>query len=113
MASETTSTLGQVLRDADKISWTHALYLPYSVFWNLDTPCVVIDPDSTNDGAENISRGGIEFEYVLGIQQVQGIVRNALAQKPSASESDLLSAFIHYYDNDAFIEFALTKPASG
>jgi hypothetical protein len=111
MTSEAISTLGQVLRNADEISWTHSLYLPYSVSWNLDTPCMVIDSAATNDGAENITCGGVEFEYALGMQQVQGIVRNALAQKPGARESDLLSAFLHYYDNDAFIQFVSAKPA--
>lgn len=41
----------------------------------------------------------------LGIQDIQSIVENAKLQKPNASVGDLLSAFVFYMENDAFINF--------
>lgn len=41
----------------------------------------------------------------LRLADVEDIVANARAQKPAASEAELLEAFLYYYDNDAFITF--------
>uniref|UniRef100_UPI00117C26FB DUF7716 domain-containing protein n=1 Tax=Paenibacillus sp. FSL R7-0337 TaxID=1926588 RepID=UPI00117C26FB len=41
--------------------------------------------------------------YALDIQTIKGIINNALMQKNDCTHSDLLEAFLYYYDNDAFI----------
>lgn len=99
-------TLRKVLRHAYKFSWKHSLYLPYSLSWQLDTPSLIVDNNLMDGDAKNPSADGMQFERALSVQQVQDILDNALAQRPDANDQDMLSAFLYYYDNDAFIEFA-------
>ncbi len=96
--------LGDVLGHANDFPWSFSLYLPFDVAWKNDTPCAVLDTADLGEEAvpEHVMTTGLE--YAMGMQSVQGIVANARAQKEEPSEDDLLSAFLHYYDNDAFIE---------
>lgn len=95
--------LAEVLAGIEALPWNYALYLPSSQDWTLETPCAVLDPDDYGDDEE-----GPEFavqnslQYALGVQQVQDVTRFALAKNPEASVADLLSAFLYYYDHDAF-----------
>ncbi|HKI00990.1 MAG TPA: hypothetical protein VKK31_03335 [Thermoanaerobaculia bacterium] len=96
-------TLAGTLVDIEALPWNYALYLPSNQDWTLETLCAVLDPDDYGDDEE-----GPEFavqnhlQYALGVQQVQDVVRFALAKNPQAPVADLFSAFLYYYDHDAF-----------
>jgi hypothetical protein len=99
------TTLGRVLSNAARHSWEHALYLrPGERFW--DSPAAVLDPEEDLEGnaAPPFSRKH-GLRPVLGMQDVQQIVENAKQQKPALSDPELLRAFQHYLDHDAFIAF--------
>ena len=40
------------------------------------------------------------------MQEVRGIIKNAYEQKENCNENEILEAFLYYYNNDAFMEFA-------
>lgn len=95
--------LAEVLEDIETLPWNYALYLPSGETWTPETPCAVLDPDDYGDdeeGPEFALQNGLR--YGLGIQQVQDVVRFALTKNPEASVADLFSAFLYYYDHDAF-----------
>ena len=95
--------LAEVLEHIEALPWTHALYLSASEDWTVETTCAVLDPDDYGDDEEAPEfalRHGLQ--YALGIPQVQDVVRFELARNPEASVADLLSAFLYYYDHDAF-----------
>ncbi|WP_147375511.1 DUF7716 domain-containing protein [Jiangella rhizosphaerae] len=96
-----------MLRQADGLRWDHALYAPGGRPYSEETPVLVWDVDDVSDDtdlpAEAIALG---YDYVLGIQDVQGIVQNARQQRPDTTSADLLAAFHFYLDNDAFILWA-------
>ena len=99
------TTLGEVLQHAEGLPWRHALYLKQEDQWSVQTPAMVLDADEVEEDTEQskaVSASG--FRYVLNIQEVQGIVANAISQRPSPTSSDLLAAFFFYVRNDAFIE---------
>jgi hypothetical protein len=95
--------LAEVLAGIETLPWNYALYLPSNEDWTLEMPCAVLDPDDYGDDEE-----GPEFavqnnlQYALGVQQVQDVIRFELNRNPQASVEDLFSAFLYYYDHDAF-----------
>jgi hypothetical protein len=71
--------------------------------WQLGTRCTVQlsgDEESTPDGPRQS-----EFRYAVEMSVVQDIVANAEGQLRRANPSQLLQAFLFYYDHDAFIDF--------
>ena len=96
--------LGDVLGHAKDFPWSFSLYLPFDVAWKNNTPSAVLDSADLSEEAVPEYAMINDLEYAMGMQSVQGIVANAHAQKAEPSESELLAAFLHYYDNDAFIE---------
>jgi len=99
-------TLGYILGHPADFPWNFALYLPRNSDWSLQTPAQVLDPNDCGDDEEDppfATANGLR--YTLGIQDIQSIVENAQRQIPSPSLEDLLRAFQHYFQNDAFIQF--------
>ncbi|MGP9652127.1 DUF7716 domain-containing protein [Glutamicibacter sp. AOP38-B1-38] len=98
--------LGDVLRTAGDLPWTHALYASAGRrSFEESAPVLVWDVDDVSDAATDLPAEAIalDYEYVLAIDDVQSIVANALAQRPGATTAELLLAFQHYLDRDAFI----------
>jgi hypothetical protein len=97
-----------VLTNIDKYDWSYALFLPEDEEWELQTTCAVLDPDDVEEDADEAPRYAIDNKlvYALSIHDIQGIVENAYGQKSDCNIKDLLEAFLYYFDNDAFIEFA-------
>lgn len=98
--------LGEVLRTAEDLPWTHALYAPAGPL-QLDesTPVLVWDVDDVADDATDLPAEAIAlgYDYVLAIDDVQSIVANARSQRVNPTTADLLLALRHYLDRDAFI----------
>lgn len=102
-------TLRDMLDSIDKQPWDFALYMPHGVDWNENTLCAVLNPDDFDnepdpDRPKFAADHGLH--YALGIQVVKSIVENARAQRHGATISDLVNAFVYYYDNDAYIDWS-------
>lgn len=97
--------LRDVLLNVKEFQWSDALFVARDEKWVLNSKCAVLDPDDIEDNADEEPRFAIDnnLKYVLGMQEVEGIVINAYEQKSSCTENDLLDAFLYYYNNDAFI----------
>jgi hypothetical protein len=100
--------LREVLGAVDAFPWDHTLYMPHGVDWTLDTTCAVLDSNDENEADPENPKFAQDnaLHYALGMQVIEGIVENAKAQKQNATLDDLLAAFIHYYDRDAYIDFS-------
>lgn len=61
-----------------------------------------VDSDDPDELPESVKSAG--FIYVIGMQDVQGIVANLKQQKNATSldEEDYFEAFIYYLKNDAY-----------
>lgn len=91
--------LGEALWNADSLPWTHAMYAPVGadfgderipvLVWDVDD--VVHDGDHGDDRPE--AARALDYEYVLGVLDLQSIVANAREQKPELRTADLLVAF--------------------
>lgn len=97
--------LKYVLTNIDTFQWTFSLYSDRSSPFSLETDCLVYDPNDVESDEDELPKVVIELGLsdTLGIQDIQSIVENAKLQKPNASVGDLLSAFVFYMENDAFI----------
>lgn len=102
--------LRNVLLYSEKFEWSDALFLIRDNIWNLNSECIVIDPDDVENDVDEEPKFATEnnMKYALSIQDIQGIVDNAYQQNPNCKETDLLQAFLYYYDHDAFITFDIT-----
>ncbi|NML35503.1 RHS repeat-associated core domain-containing protein [Paraburkholderia antibiotica] len=101
--------LKDVLQDIDQQPWDFALYMPHGVDWNEDTQCAVLNPDDFEnepDPDRPIFAVDHGLHHALGIQVVKSIVENAKLQLADADASNLVSAFVYYYDNDAYIDWS-------
>ena len=96
-----------VLEHINGFHWSDALFLPEDEVWDLNTKCMVLDPDDVEDDEEDAPQIAKEkgLIYTLSIQNVQMIYENVHEQKRDCSSDDLIKAFLYYYDNDAYIEF--------
>ena len=96
-----------VLEHINEFNWSDALFLPEDEVWNLNTKCMVLDPDDVEDDEEDAPQIAKEkgLIYTLSIQNVQMIYENVHEQKGDCSNDDLIKALLYYYDNDAYIEF--------
>ncbi|WP_395682080.1 hypothetical protein [Dokdonella sp.] len=104
MTSGRSLALKDAVVHASDFPWNYSLYLPKDQPWNLTTPCLVRDPDA-EDAELSDAANDLGFDYVLNMQQVQSIVRNAQKQLVRITDEDLLRALLYYYDNDAYITF--------
>lgn len=98
-------TLRDVLLLAEQLPRTRALYAARGAPQDAELPVLVhhiddVDDDDTDLPAAAMARG---WDYVLSVPDVRGIVSNAHHQRPDASLDDLLVAFRHYFERDAFV----------
>ena len=106
------TTLRQILQEMDQKPSTAWLYLPVSQEWDLDSQCAILESEEVPPDLEDDPEAGIPvfakkngLKQVLPVATVQDIVSNARAQRPRLDIGDLLTAFLFYYKNDAFIAF--------
>ena len=85
--------------------WFHALYLPEAETWHLNSKCLVLDPNDVEDDSEDIPADAKnnQLMYTLDVNTVQSIYENLEMQNQVFTEEELLSAFLYYYDKDAYI----------
>lgn len=97
-------SLGDVLLRAEQLPWTHALYSARGARHDADLAVLVhhidVDDDDTDLPAEAMLRG---WDYVLSVPDVRDTVSNARDQRPNASLDELLVAFRHCFERDAFV----------
>jgi hypothetical protein len=99
--------LANALTNAEQFLWKHALYLPAEEGWTPQSKAAILDPNECEpDQDEPEFARTNRLRYALSMRDIQGIVKNARQQKPNATLEDLFTAFLHYYDHDAFISFA-------
>ncbi|MEP9393346.1 hypothetical protein ABLE92_08240 [Gordonia sp. VNQ95] len=106
------TSLGDALRGAASLPWTHALYAPVAADFSDERLSVLVwdvDDVSDDDDLPEAARA-LGYEYVLGVVDLQGIVANAWDQRPEANVADLLVAFRHYVDRDAFVDWSSGSP---
>lgn len=98
--------LRKVLVSAESYSWESSLFLPDSMNWEIDSLCAVLNMDDLADD-EEVPEFAVKNRliYVLSIQEIQDIVRNAYSQRSNCVDKNLFEAFLYYYKNDAFIQF--------
>jgi hypothetical protein len=98
--------LREALTLAETSPYDAALFLPGDADWALDTPCAILAVDPFDDGEADPQfarqRG---LRRALSVAQVQDIVANAREQIAEPKPEQLLTAFLFYYDQDAFITF--------
>jgi len=104
MSTPKFTTLGEVLLNARAYEWSDALHLPAGS-WTAETRALVMYPEDDEDEEPQLARDN-RMRYALGIDAVQDIVDNVRDQKPDATLADLVRAFQHYYERDAFIVLA-------
>jgi len=97
--------LFDVINNIDALPWDHALFLPKEKPWDENAPCLILDPNDSEqpeDDPETAKQFGLS--YALGVQDVQDVVENAREQSPVVNTRELINALNFYYANDAFIE---------
>jgi hypothetical protein len=97
------TTLGEVLGDDRAYNASHFLFLPMDEVWQLKTRCAVLAESGADELPNVAQQNGLA--YALGIAAVHDVVANAREQFASASLSQLLQAFLFWYDHDAFVVF--------
>lgn len=102
MAAVTELTLIELLRSGDRFGWSGRVYLPLDEAWEQGTRCAVGGRPSPDEGV--LDEAPLGLTGCIGIEEVRQVVQNLAAQIPEPSAEQLVEAFLHYYDNDAFIE---------
>jgi len=105
-------TLGELLLSVETQPDKAWLFLPLTGNWTLETSAVVLELEEVPPELEDKPDAGIPafarqnmLKCILPVLALQDIVSNAREQKSRATAADLLMAFNHYYERDAFIEF--------
>lgn len=103
--TKTLRTLVEVLSKPNSFRWSDALYADPDNLADLNSPCLVLDPDSVEtDGDEEPAEAkGRGFTYILAIQDILSIHANLEAQMGTVQVDQLLTAFLYYVERDAFI----------
>ena len=99
-------TLGEALAHPETARCDGAIFLPLDAAWDTATACAILAIDHYDESEDEppfARQNGLT--RVLSIDQVQDIVANAREQIAEASPEQLLAAFLHYYERDAFIDF--------
>jgi hypothetical protein len=104
-------TLRHYLRAPALLSAGGWLFLPKEADWSLQTPAIVLAMDEVPPEQEDEDDAGYpafarehQLQASLSASEVESVVTNARLQKAQVTDSELLAAFLHYYDNDAYIE---------
>lgn len=104
--------LQDAIRQARKLrgGW---LFLPLEQPWSLDTEALVMellevteeeeDADEEADVPPEARERGMR--PVLSVADLRGVVENALKQRPTVSDAEVLEALVHYLERDSFREF--------
>lgn len=102
------TTLGAVLLNADELSLDAVLFLPYGEVWNSTTRCAVIAVDryADEDHVPDLAAQN-NLERALQIAQALDVVAIAHQQRNQLTVENLVTAFLFYYDREAFIIFDL------
>ena len=96
----------EIFVELDSLLWNYVVYLPPGSF-TLDSQCLVLDPDDV-DPDEELPKGARDAGYRegLGIDDIRSIRENARLQGKHLTNDEMLEAFAHYLQNDAFIEYS-------
>jgi len=88
------------------------VYLPEDESWTLASRSAILESEEVPPELEDEPGAGIpvfardnHLMQALAVGEVQAIIQNARLQKPAATNYELLEAFLHYYDNDAYISW--------
>ena len=97
-------TVREVLRDPKAFDVRHALYADKPV-GGLDAECLVLDPNDVedDDDEEPAAARDAGYQYVLMMNDVNGIIRNLLQQTADPSDDLRLDALRFYLAHDAYI----------
>jgi hypothetical protein len=102
-------TLEEMFSRVDELSATAWLYLPQGEAWTLSSRAAVLESEEVSEDEEDDPDAGVpEFAKLNGLKKVlpvtvvQDILSNLRLSRPAALPSEMLSAFMFYYDNDAF-----------
>lgn len=99
-------TLVAVLRGINSFAWRDGVYLPSDAPWTPKSQCAVLGSDDfAGDEDEPQFAKDHQLQFALSVNQTRQIVENARRQRSELTDDDLFKAFLHYYDNDAFIEY--------
>jgi len=87
------------------------LYLPAEEKWRIDSTCAVlrgeeVPPELEDDPEADVPAFARQHGLMpaLPVSTVKEIVENARLQRKDVDLQTLFTAFLHYYDNDAFVE---------
>lgn len=103
-------SLRDVLAHPENLPARHRLYLPEGEAWTFETKGLVLDPN-TADEDEDLppAAKSAALQPALGVREILSVIRNLRSEllargrgEPQASE--VLQAFLFYFDNDAFID---------
>lgn len=98
------ANLGEVLAEPDSYLPALRLYISFVAPWTPASECMLSDEgDAEHPPMPAMERG---MEYVMGIDAVQDAMANAIEQRAGLTNEERFDAFVHYYDNDAFILFS-------
>ncbi|MEC0268309.1 DUF7716 domain-containing protein [Paenibacillus anseongense] len=99
--------LRNVLLNAATFSWRESLFLLKDENWTLNSKCYLFKLDDLEDD-EEVSQFAIDnnLKLVLSHADIQSVVDNANQQRSQCSEFHFFTAFLYYYENDAFITFS-------
>jgi len=104
-------TLQEALLDIAGQPETAWVYLPADKNWDLNSMCAILESEEVPPELEDELDAGVpafakanDLIQALPVTVVQDVTQNALAQRPGASPTDLLEAFLFYYEHDAFID---------
>lgn len=96
--------LSDLLEQAPLLPWDFAIYIATQAAIDAHAPLLVHDADDVDPDTElppGVATS--EWRYLLGLADARSVVQNARAQRPDATPDDLLTAFRHYIERDAFI----------
>ena len=84
----------------------HALYVEGGPPVHAKTRALVLETDLYSDELPALAQlHGLR--ETLSVQQARSIVANARQQRPDVSPAELVLAFNHYWERDAFIDFSV------
>lgn len=111
MDADMIDSFRNVLATAMERSIREWVYLPKDNKWSLDSASATLESNEVPPELEDEPDAGVpqfakrhDLIQVIPVGTLQDIVLNAVQQKPDAELDDLFSAFLYYYNNDAFID---------
>lgn len=95
--------LREVLRDPKAFDPSHALFADKSAL-GLDSDCLILDADDLEEGEDDPAEAReAGYDYVLMMDDVNGIITNLLAQVDQPSDDLRFESFRFYLARDAYI----------